>query len=68
MPHAWLQAGLTSSVSYVTASASRQDGAVPSLPCLPHIVIRPPNLSHSTSATVATNLACLKSQVCNQEL
>ncbi|KAA6428500.1 MAG: hypothetical protein FRX49_01376 [Trebouxia sp. A1-2] len=56
------QAGTTSSVSYVTASASRQVGAVASLPCLPAIVIRPSNLSHSTSATVATNLACLKSQ------
>jgi len=67
MPHARLQAAMTSSVSYVTASASRQVGAVPSLPCLPHIVIRPPNLSHSSSATVATNLTCLKSQVCDQE-
>lgn len=67
MHQAWLQAGTTSSVSYVTASASRQVGAVASLPCLPAIVIRPSNLSHSTSATVATNLACLKSQVCNQE-
>ena len=67
MHHAWLQVGLTSSVSYVTASASRQVGAVPSLPCLPHIVIRPPNLSHSTSAIVASNLACLKSQVRNQD-
>ncbi|KAL0039027.1 hypothetical protein WJX77_005595 [Trebouxia sp. C0004] len=56
------QAGLTSSVSYVTASGSRQLGAVPSLPCLPHVVIRPPNLSPSTNATAATNLACLKSQ------
>ncbi|DBB01225.1 TPA: hypothetical protein ACH3X1_001099 [Trebouxia sp. C0004] len=55
-------AGLTSSVSYVTASGSRQLGAVPSLPCLPHVVIRPPNLSPSTNATAATNLACLKSQ------
>ena len=62
------QARLTSSVSYVTASSSRQFGAVLGLACLPHIVIRPPNLVLSTSNTVTSNLECLKSEVNDQSV
>ena len=63
-----LQARLTSGVSYVIASASRQLGAVPGLPCLPHIVIRPPYLGQSQSEVVRQNVDMLRSEVSGQEL
>ena len=58
-----LQPRVTSGVSYVTASASKQLGAIAGLPCLPHIVIRPPGLGHSQSDIVTRNVEFLKSQV-----
>ena len=58
-----LQARMTSSVSYVVPSASTQIGAGPNLPCLPHIVIQPPNLKSVCNATVDQNFECMMTQV-----
>ena len=58
-----LQGHISSSVSYMIPSCSGQVGVTGGLACLPHLVVRPPNLKQSSSTMVQHNLACLQRQV-----
>lgn len=62
-----VQGCTSSSVSYMVPSCSKQVGVQGGLACLPHLVIRPPNLRQSNSCTVQQNMQCLQSQVCKHD-
>ena len=58
-----VQAKPTAGVSYLVASASKQQGAPGSPPVLPHLVIRPPNLVSAKAPAVDQMLELIVEQV-----